>query len=86
MQESTDDLYIVQAESLVYLYFSMGKRVQKFLKELRDWCGQERGRQQEIADVADTTKQTVSNWFAGRQEPTAEQLLAVMERLRRESR
>jgi transcriptional regulator with XRE-family HTH domain len=65
---------------LVYLYF-VGKRVQKFLEELRSWCDQERGRQSEIAQAAGTTKQTVSNWFAERQEPTAEQLLAVMEYL-----
>jgi transcriptional regulator with XRE-family HTH domain len=61
----------------------MGERVQKFLQELQAWCQEERGRQQQIADIAGTTKQTVSNWLAKRQEPTAEQLLAVLEFLDR---
>jgi len=40
------------------------------------WCNQERGRQKAIAEAADISKQAVSNRFAGRQEPTAEQVLA----------
>ena len=32
-----------------------------------------------MAAAADIRKQAVSNWFAGRQEPTAEQVLAIQE-------
>ncbi len=60
----------------------MGRRVKEFLSTLKEWCDQERGRQNQLAEVADTTKQTVSNWFAGRQEPTAEQLLAIQDHLK----
>jgi transcriptional regulator with XRE-family HTH domain len=49
------------------------------LVKLKAWCDQERGRQKAIAEAVDITKQAVSNWFAGRQEPTAEQLLAIQE-------
>lgn len=64
----------------------MGRRVKEFLDTLKSWCDQERGRQTQLADIADTTKQTVSNWFAERQEPTAEQLLAIQEFLDEQKR
>jgi transcriptional regulator with XRE-family HTH domain len=60
----------------------MGRRVKRFLKELKAWCAEERGRQRQLAEAAEATKQTVSNWFAERQEPTAEQLLAIQEFLK----
>jgi len=72
-------LVALQVESFVLLYFWMGRRVKEYLEKVKSWCDQERGRQNQLAEVAETTKQTVSNWFAGRQEPTAEQLLAVQE-------
>ena len=49
--------------------------------KLKAWCDEERGRQKAIAEAADISKQAVSNWFAGRQEPTAEQVLAIQEYL-----
>jgi transcriptional regulator with XRE-family HTH domain len=59
----------------------MGKRTKQFLEDLKSWCNEERGRQKAISEVANISKQAVSNWFAGRQEPTAEQLLAIQEYL-----
>ena len=73
-------------ESFVYLYFfKMGRRTKEFLEELKAWCDQERGRQTRIAEIAEASKQAVSNWFAGRQEPTAEQLLSIQEHLKEEA-
>jgi|SRR5215469_5453932 len=44
-----------------------------FVQELRAWTEQRYGRQQELADAIGVNKSVVSNWFAGRQFPTAEQ-------------
>jgi len=40
------------------------------------------GRQQQLADGIGVNKSVVSNWLAGRQWPTGEQILAVQEFLR----
>lgn len=57
----------------------MPPRTQKILNDLKEWCDRERGRRREIAKVADVTTQAVTDWFAGRRQPTAEQILAVLD-------
>jgi transcriptional regulator with XRE-family HTH domain len=64
----------------------MPPRTQKVLDSLKAWCDQGRGRQSEVADVIGTTRQAINHWFAGRQQPTAEQILAVQEFLAKQRR
>jgi hypothetical protein len=51
---------------------------QKLLDELEAWCDQERVRRVEIAKLAGLSLQAASNWFAGRQQPTAEEALVLL--------
>jgi len=57
----------------------MLERLQKLLDDLRVWCDQARGRRSEISRLTGVSRQAVTNWIAGRQEPTAEQVLKVQE-------
>jgi hypothetical protein len=62
----------------------MPPRTEKLLAELKEWCVDSsgktiRGRNAEVAKAADTTRQAVHDWFAGRRQPTAEQILAIQE-------
>jgi hypothetical protein len=52
-------------------------RTQKLLDQLKDWCDVERGRRAEIARVLDLPNQAITDWLAGRRQPTAEQILEV---------
>jgi hypothetical protein len=49
-------------------------------------CDQGRGRQSEVAAVIGTTRQAINHRFAGRQQPTSEQILAVQEFLAKQKR
>jgi transcriptional regulator with XRE-family HTH domain len=55
------------------------ERTRKLLENLRVWCDQEYGRRVQIARLAGVTPQAVSNWFAGRHQPTAEAALVLLE-------
>jgi Helix-turn-helix len=57
----------------------IGKRTAKLLKELKKWCARERGLQLRVARVLKIDRQAINHWFAGRQAPTSEQILAVQE-------
>ena len=66
-------------------------RTEKILAELKAWCTDNsgnaiRGRNVEVAKAAETTRQAVNDWFSGRRNPTAEQILAVQEFLQKERR
>jgi transcriptional regulator with XRE-family HTH domain len=43
------------------------------------WCDAVYGRRSELARVAGVSRQAITKWFAGRKQPTAEQILAVQE-------
>lgn len=43
------------------------------------WCDEKRGRRSEIARLLGIGRQSVTDWFSGRQQPTAEQILFVQE-------
>jgi plasmid maintenance system antidote protein VapI len=57
----------------------MAERTKKLLSELQTWCNREYGRRSEAARVLGVSPQAVTNWFAGRQELTGEQALALHE-------
>jgi transcriptional regulator with XRE-family HTH domain len=57
----------------------MPPKTDKLLKKLKAWCDREYGRRAEIARAIGTTRGTITHWFAGRQQPTAEQALEVLE-------
>jgi hypothetical protein len=60
----------------------MSEKTQQLLDELEAWCDQQRGRRIEVAKIAGVSPQAVSNWFAGRQQPTAEEALVLLEFLK----
>ena len=60
------------------------EKTDKVLKELKDWCDAKRGRQVKLAKAIKTTRWTISHWFGGRQQPTAEQILRAMEFLEKD--
>jgi hypothetical protein len=61
----------------------MPKRTKKLLSALEAWCDREFGRRSEVARILEVSPQAVTNWFAGRQELTGEQALAIQELLAR---
>jgi len=62
----------------------MPPRTQKLIAALRSWCDERYGRRSEIGRTLGVGLQVITNWFAGRQEPTGEQALAVQEFLARQ--
>jgi DNA-binding XRE family transcriptional regulator len=60
----------------------MPPRVKQFMAELRAWADQKRGRRVELAKFLGLPRQTITDWLGERQNPTAEQLLAIQEYLR----
>jgi DNA-binding transcriptional regulator YiaG len=76
----------LQRNVLCYFTSRMPERVRKLLDELKAWCDLERGRRWEVARFVGVQRQVVSNWFAHRQEPTGEQVLALLEFLRKQRR
>jgi hypothetical protein len=69
----------------------MPARTEKVLAELKAWCTDQagntiHGRNAEVAKAAETTRQAVHGWFAGNRNPTAEQILAVLDFLKKQKR
>jgi hypothetical protein len=62
----------------------MGVETKKLLKELKAWCDEPgtRGRRVEVANFLGTPRQTITNWFNGRQQPTGEQALVILKFLK----
>jgi plasmid maintenance system antidote protein VapI len=56
------------------------------LSKLREWCEQQRGRKSMVARYLDIDPQALSNLFAGRQQLTGEQALAIQEFLKKQRR
>jgi DNA-binding transcriptional regulator YiaG len=63
----------------------MAELTKKLLQEVKAWCEQQHGRQSELARRFRITPQSVSNWFAGTQELTGEQALALQLLLKKEA-
>jgi hypothetical protein len=61
----------------------MPPKTEKLIKQLKRWCDAKRGRRIEVAEAIGTSKWTISHWFAGRQQPTAEQALNVQDFLKK---
>jgi hypothetical protein len=57
----------------------MPPKTQKLLDDLKNWCDQSYGRRSEVAKVIGLGPQAISDWFGGRRQPTAEQILVVQE-------
>jgi membrane protein required for beta-lactamase induction len=66
----------------------MSRRVRTLLAEAEAWCALERGRRTELANYLGTSLQAVSAWLREyqkphpRKQPTAEQILGIMEFLK----
>jgi hypothetical protein len=59
-------------------------RVQALVDELRIWCDQERGRRVIAAQALGTSRYALTHWFGGRQGPSPDQCLAIVEFLKKE--
>jgi len=69
------------------MYFSdVPERTSKLLSELKTWCDTNRVKQVELARMLGVTPQGVTEWFKGRNQPTGEQVLAMLEILNKKSR
>jgi len=55
----------------------MASLTEQLIEELKEWCGDVRGRRTEAAKAAGTSLQAVVDWFAKRRQPTAEQALLI---------
>ena len=55
------------------------ERIKNFVEGLRAWTEQRYGRQRKLADAIGVNKSVISNWFAGRQFPPGDQVLAVQD-------
>jgi hypothetical protein len=64
----------------------MSERTRELLEALKAWCDLEYGRRAEAARAIGTTRQTVSDWFAGRKQLTGEQALAAQAFLAKQRR
>lgn len=65
----------------------MPPRTKKLLNELEAWCNARGyGSRTEVARAIGVKRQAVTDWFAERQEPTGEQVLAIQEFLRKQER
>jgi hypothetical protein len=62
------------------------EKTQVLLAELGDWCGEERGRQSEVARAIGSTPQAVNDWLNGRKKMTGEQALRVSEFMKQRRR
>jgi hypothetical protein len=63
-------------------------RTQQLIDELRAWCDEPggRGRRAEVARALGLERYDITHWLAGRQGPTAEQALALLEFLKQQRR
>jgi hypothetical protein len=59
---------------------------EQLIEELKEWCGDIRGRRTEAAKAAGTSLQAVVDWFAKRRQPTAEQALQIQAFLKKRPR
>jgi hypothetical protein len=57
-------------------------KTEKLLKEIQTWCDLEYGRRAQLGRAIGVGRQVVTNWFAGRQRPTGEQVLLIQEFLK----
>jgi hypothetical protein len=57
----------------------MSPRTKEILDELKEWCDQEEGRESLVGSVIEAPSQVVTNWFAGEEEPTPEQIILIQE-------
>jgi len=55
----------------------MATLTEQLLDELKEWCGDIRGRKTEAAKAAGTSLQAIVDWLAKRRQPTAEQALQI---------
>ena len=64
----------------------MPPETKRLLEDLKAWCDEPGtyGRRAEIAKLLGTTRQTITNWLGGRQQPTGEQALVVLKFLKQQ--
>jgi transcriptional regulator with XRE-family HTH domain len=47
--------------------------IERLIEDIKIWCSEKRGRQMELAHLLGVHRSAITNWFAGRQGPTAKQ-------------
>src|SRR5260370_41590162 len=59
-------------------------KTQRLLDELRQWCDEPPtyGKRKRVGDIIGVSSQTITNWFAGEQNPTSEQVLNIQDFLK----
>jgi len=62
----------------------MSTRTRKLLAQAENWCDAEYGRRSHLAREIGAAPQAVTNWFKGRNSPTSEQALAILEFLKKQ--
>jgi predicted XRE-type DNA-binding protein len=60
-----------------------GELSKQLVKDLEEWCSQKYGRKGEVCEALGISRQTLSNWFAHRQNLTGEQALKLLKFLRK---
>ena len=63
-------------------------KTKQLLDELQAWCDEPGGygRRAEIARMLGVSRYAITHWFGGRQSPTAEQALVLLEFLKKQRR
>jgi hypothetical protein len=49
------------------------------ISELQKWCDAEHGRRAELSRILNVKRQTVTNWFSRKHNPTSEQTIRLIE-------
>jgi hypothetical protein len=57
----------------IYIHILSMPPIERLIEDVSAWCSQKRGRQTELADLLGVHRSAITNWFAGRQGPTAKQ-------------
>jgi transcriptional regulator with XRE-family HTH domain len=60
--------------------------IERLIEDIKIWCSEKRGRQMELAHVVGVHRSAITNWFAGRQRPTAEQAEKMRDLLTKQRR
>jgi DNA-binding transcriptional regulator YiaG len=64
----------------------VGELSKRLVKDLAEWCAEERGRKAEACRALGVSHQTMANWFAHRQNLTGEQALMLLKFLKKHRR
>jgi transcriptional regulator with XRE-family HTH domain len=64
----------------------MGERTDRLVTEMKKWAKAKKLKNQELAKLLGITPQGITEIFKGRNQPTGEQVLAILELMKRSRR